>query len=108
MKKNVIIKTSFSAIHQWPDCPIEDVSYLKFPHRHTFHVVLKCMVEHNDRDIEIISLKNQVNAYLAKYEHKNVGRKSCEDFAEELFLEFKTAVYVSILEDNENGAEIYA
>ncbi len=106
MKKNVIIKTSFSAVHCWPNCPIEAVSFLKHPHRHTFHVVLKCSVTHNNRDIEILQLKSKVNVYLSQYEDQNMGRKSCEDLAEELLHRFH-AVYVSVLEDNENGAEIY-
>lgn len=106
MKKNIIIKTTFSAMHHWPDCPIEEVSYLRYPHRHVFHVELRCAVRHNDRDIEIIQLKNKVNRYLGRYENENMGAKSCEDIAEELLNEFE-AVYVSVLEDNENGAEIY-
>lgn len=106
MNHYIIVKTEFAAIHSWPECPIEEVSFLRNPHRHVFHIVLKKEVTHNDRDIEIIQLKNCIHEFLEQYRNKDMGRKSCEDLAEELITKFN-AVYVSVLEDNENGAEIH-
>ena len=106
MKKRVIIRTQFSAIHHWPDCPIEEVVYLRSPHRHTFYLELKFDISHNDRDIEFISLKNKIAKDISKHwEGANIGRRSCEDIAEE-FMNHYDAVYVSVFEDNENGAEL--
>lgn len=105
MSTNIIIKTSFEGIHSWPQCPYKDVSFLTYPHRHIFHVVLKIPVTHNDRDIEIIQTKKAVDSYIEDIFGMNLGRKSCEDLAQEL-LEVFEACYVSVLEDNENGAEV--
>ena len=34
IKQFIEIKTDFEAIHNWPECPFEDVDFLKHPHRH--------------------------------------------------------------------------
>lgn len=107
MIKYIILTTQFPAIHAWPLCNIPDVSYLKYPHRHMFHVVMKFEVTDNDRQIEFIRTKQVLDNHLTcYYRDQNLGGKSCEDIAEELIKEFK-ADYVSVMEDNENGAEIY-
>ena len=108
MKKFVVIKTDFPATHHWPDCPIPEVNFLKHPHRHLFYVVMKFRVGHNDRDIEFINMKMDVEDFIMReYYNQFLGKKSCEDIAEELMNDFK-ADFVSVFEDNENGAEIYA
>lgn len=108
MNVNVIIKTSFEAIHHWPDCPFEDVFFLRQPHRHIFHVTMKWPVHHNDRDKEFILAKREVEDFLLQEWHGNhMGSMSCEDFCEALLTQFPTAIYVSVFEDNENGAEAY-
>ena len=107
MRKFVVIKTDFPATHHWPECPIPEVSFLKWPHRHLFYVVMKFRVDHNDRDIEFIQQKNKVDHFiLAEFSNLFLGKMSCEDIAEELMKRFK-ADFVSVFEDNENGAEIY-
>lgn len=106
MKKNVILTTQFSATHHWPDCPIHEVAFLKYPHRHVFHITMKFPVKHNDRDIEFIHMKDKVNAFIKnKYDSKFIGTVSCEDIAQTLLEKFH-ASYVRVMEDNENGAEI--
>ena len=106
VRRFIIVTTNFSAIHHWPECPIEEVRYLREPHRHLFHVTIKAAVSHGDREIEFIDLKNTVNRYLAeRYEGKFIGRTSCEDIAEDLLTHFSVES-VSVLEDGENGAEV--
>ena len=114
--KNIIVNLQFEATHNWPECPYEEVKYLQYEHRHVFHICCKKRVEHNDRDVEIIMLKKDIECYLI---HKycevsrvfgvhsigKLGRTSCEDLAEELMTEFELN-YCSVLEDGENGAEI--
>lgn len=98
------MNSRFQAIHNWPGCSLPGVSYLVFPHRHEFHVRLECEVSHNDRDIEIISLKENLDAFIAeKYSNKNMGATSCEDICESIYHKFN-ASYVRVLEDGENGA----
>lgn len=106
MNRCIVIKTSFEAIHNWPDCPIEEVSFLKHPHRHIFHVKMKWDVSHNDRDIEFIQAKRKVDNFVEwHWAGKNIGAKSCEMLAQTL-LDLFNASFVSVFEDNENGAEL--
>ena len=98
----IIVKTQVEGIHRWKDCDIDEVMFLKYPHRHMFHIEMRVPVEHGDRDIEIIKLKRGINKYLGD-EPVNFGNMSCEMIAEELMDVFN-ASYVKVLEDNENGA----
>jgi len=52
MITNIIINLEFEATHCWPECPIEEVAFLRSPHRHVFHVQMKRDVAHDDRDVE--------------------------------------------------------
>jgi hypothetical protein len=102
MKKFITIKTVYEATHNWPDCDIEEVSYLKNEHRHQFYITCSKEVNHNDRDIEIIQFKKAINEYLGSYGGK-LGSISCEELAERLIKEFHLSS-CKVLEDNENGA----
>jgi len=100
MKKYIIVKLQHEALHCWPGCPHEDVSFLRDPHRHMFHIRMWVEVNHSDRDIEFIRLKREVTKYLkGRY---NLGSTSCEMLAEEL-MDFADATAVEVMEDNENG-----
>jgi len=105
MKTSIIIKLRFSALHNWPGCNIPEVDYLKYPHRHEFHITCKQVVEHDDRDVEIIMLKNSVADFLYKTYRKGFGSMSCEQIAKMLLLKFELT-YCKVLEDGENGAEV--
>ena len=107
MKKYIVIKTNFPAIHNWPGCNVPEVEYLKHPHRHLFYAVIRFKIDHNNRDIEFINMKSKIDEYInLKYKEKNIGAMSCESIAEDILIQFN-ADFVSIFEDNENGAEIY-
>lgn len=107
MKTNVIVNTSFEATHCWSSCPIEEVSFLRYPHRHIFHVQVKAPVQHNDRDIEFIVLKRQLNGFIREaWEGRHLDTMSCEAMAELLLTEFPELTYIRVMEDGENGAEI--
>ena len=105
MQTNIIVSLQHEATHNWPSCPIQEVQFLRHPHRHIFFIKIKKVVSHSDRDIEIIQLKHQVQQYLADTYQKDFGSKSCEMLAEELLIAFK-CISVEVLEDNENGAEV--
>jgi hypothetical protein len=104
MIKTVIVKYQIEAIHCWAECPFEEVSFLKDKHRHIFYIEAEKEVFHNDRDIEIIMLKRDMQTYSGKkYDY---GTWSCEQIAEDLLNKFNLKT-CSVLEDNENGAKIY-
>ena len=113
-KTNIIVTLDIEGLHKWPDARkvFPEVGFLSDLHRHMFHICLKKEVQHDDRDIEFILFKRDVQSYiLEKYwdAHCNCvsfGAMSCEMIARDL-LEFFDCVYVSVWEDKENGAECY-
>ena len=114
MRTSIIVRLNVEGIHNWPAARevFPAVGFLSDPHRHIFHIECKKKVHHDDRDIEIILFKRTIEEYLyttyAK-ESKRVcdfGPKSCEMLARELLETFQLE-YCSVLEDNENGAEIW-
>ena len=107
MNRYIAIKTSFEAIHCWPNCPFEEVAFLRNPHRHVFHVVVKWPVQHNDRDREFIMAKHDVENFVGNsYQGMNLGAMSCEMIAEAILNSFPDACFCSVYEDDENGAEL--
>ena len=114
MKTNVIVKLAIEGFHSWPEARnvYTEVGFLSDLHRHMFHFTLKKRVHHDDRDIEFIMFKRDVEQYLrVKYWRSDYrcllfGAMSCEMIAKEL-LEYFDCEYVSVWEDDENGAEVY-
>lgn len=107
MKKYIVIKTSFEAIHCWPECPYESVSFLKNKHRHKFYVKMKWVIE-IDRQKEFFVCKKEVDEYInINYHQRDLGSLSCEEIAL-ILLEGFDADFVSVSEDNENGAEVFS
>lgn len=111
-KTLIVVKSQFEGIHSWPDCPYDDVSFLRHPHRHIFHVTLKMEVTHDDRELEFIQVKRILEDLLSRnYNRKNLYNLSCEMMSKNIGMHFigmglKVHV-VSVFEDNENGAEVY-
>lgn len=98
--------------HNWPNCPFEEVKYLRDPHRHVFWYKAYLTVNHDDRDQEFIMLKHEMIDYIkTKYMNDELkmcafGHQSCEMLAEELVQQFKLD-QCDVSEDNENGAVVY-
>jgi hypothetical protein len=113
MKTNVIVKLQVDGLHCWPAAKdlFPEVAFLSDLHRHMFHITLKKAVYHDDRDIEFIMFKRDVIEYLHdKYYNTSdrshvFGAMSCEMIARELLEHFE-CTYVSVFEDDENGAEV--
>ena len=109
--KKIVIKLQIEGVHSWPTCPIEEVEFLKYEHRHIFHIRIEKEVKHNDRDIEIIQFKRHIERLFTNrfYNYDRMccyfGPWSCEDIAEWILKEFDLDS-VEVLEDNENGAII--
>lgn len=105
----VVVKLNIEGTHRWMGCNMKNVLYLINEHRHVFFITAKKRVAHNDREIECITFKHELQSYLLKrYGVDNVcnfGEMSCEMIAEELLQTFDLDA-CEVLEDNENGAEI--
>ena len=106
MNTRIIVNLQYEGIHFWKDCDIPEVSYLKDPHRHIFHICCKKTVILLNRQIEIICFKNKILAYLEGKYYGNFRGISCEMIANDILNEFELD-YCSVLEDGENGAEVY-
>lgn len=108
LTEEVYAHLEVEGVHWWADCPLEEVSYLKYPHRHIFHIDAYAYVSHSDRDIEFIVLKHKIADYLKeKYWDKTwkllkFGGMSCEMIAKELIAEFNL-YKCHVSEDGENG-----
>ena len=65
-KRSIWVTFTKEGIHKYPAALEDpalatgdeyDVSFLGYPHRHTFHFKVQIQVTHNDRDIEFIQFK---------------------------------------------------
>lgn len=95
-------------IHQYKDAP-EEVSYLRYPHRHIAHIKVQIEVYRNDREIEFIMLKHKLEKHLDFTELTN---NSCEMIADKI-LAFIQSEYdvnrdieITVSEDGENGCHL--
>ncbi len=110
MKYFINIRFNFEGFHKYDDAP-KEVEYLKLKHRHLFYVEAKIEVFHNDRELEFIMVKNDLQDFIKnEYKDKMVG--SCEMIALDLYgyILYKYGVNrlieVKVYEDNENGGEV--
>lgn len=107
MKFYIVVKLQFEAIHKWESCPYDDVSFLRNSHRHIFYVCAKKEIFHNDRDIEFIRFKREIDEYInVNFRGKDLDNMSCEMIAESIIEKFG-ADFVSVFEDDENGVEVW-
>lgn len=101
-------------IHLYPaaltDPKLVEVSFLGYPHRHIFHVRVAVTVVHNDRDIEFIILKRELQS-LYDTGALELNSKSCEMIAADLYKYLVTAYpgrgyEIEVSEDRENGCRM--
>jgi len=119
----LVIRTQFSALHNWTTIPEDHTQiYLKHPHRHVFHVVLKFKVTDDDRELEFIEIKKHFDWWVTKSLYENyreldfktpsLGSMSCEMICKKIMNNYcfkgRFPCYVSIMEDDENGAEVFS
>lgn len=107
LKTFIKVTADFEGIHRYPSAP-EEVSFLRFPHRHTFYVKAEIEVFHDDRELEFIIVKR----WLQKQFNEQLGSMSCEMIAKQMIQAIHNAwgdnrdVTVEVWEDNENGAVV--
>jgi len=100
------ITTSFEGTHRYLDAPVE-VSFLRYTHRHIFHVKVWIEVFHNDRDIEFILFKRFINEFCQDASNQN--NKSCEMISDDIYShiiqEYEgRKIKIEVSEDKENGS----
>ena len=119
-KSKIWVTFRAEGIHCWPDAEqLPGVEFLRHPHRHIFHFKLWIDVKHDDREIEFITFKRELeDLYRARRDLQGVlslQNKSCEMIADELYKYIidrypQRDVIIEISEDGENGCynEYYA
>ena len=115
MPKMIWVKFQKEGIHKYPAALEDpalatgdeyDVSFLGYPHRHTFHFRVTIQVFHDDRDIEFIQFKRWLeNLYAGTLQ---LDYKSCEMIADDLYMAINDRypdreVWIEVGEDGENG-----
>jgi len=111
MKTFIVVQLQAEGIHRWEECPIEEVKYLRHDHRHVFHIKAVREVFHDNRDVEFIQFKHEIDDYIFNryYDHiyrcHYFGKMSCEMLAKELLEKFNLES-CEVYEDGENGAVV--
>lgn len=109
-QKFIYVKFQREGIHCYPDAP-EGVEFLAHPHRHMFHFKVDVEVFHDDRDLEFILFKRELEDLYGKGTLE-LDYKSCEMLSEDLY-DYVSKAYpgrdikIDISEDNENGSISY-
>jgi hypothetical protein len=111
METYVCVKNQTRLLHKYPEAK-DDVSFLRYEHRHVFHVITCLSVKHNDRDVEFFALKKEVQSILRCFKQLENGTSfSCEDLCGFIVLKLsdnaahgreKRKITVKVSEDNEN------
>lgn len=113
--KTIFVRFQREGIHQYNAAGFKDelvdVSFLRYPHRHIFHFEVQIEVQHDDREIEFILFKRELEALYGN-DTLNLNHKSCEMIADELskYIREKYGnrwMMIEVSEDNENGARCY-
>lgn len=112
IKKFVYVTFQEEFLHKYEDAP-EEVAYLKNVHRHIAHIKAEIEVFNNDREIEFIMLKHQLQNHVAlKLGMHDGTNHSCETIAE-MILHYLRSYYgvdrditVEVSEDGENGCRL--
>ena len=109
-KKYIWVTYQKEGIHRYPDAP-KGVEFLRNPHRHMFHFKVQIEVFHDDRDIEFILFKRELEG-LYTDGTLQLDYRSCEMMADDLADYIKINypgrhLVITVSEDGENGATCY-
>ena len=106
MKKLIWVTFQREGIHQYPDAP-EGVYFLKYPHRHMFHFKVELEVFHDDREVEFILFKREIEKMFDDG-ILQLNNKSCEMISDDIH-DWIIEKYpgrdhnITVSEDGENG-----
>lgn len=106
--KIVFCNTRFIGFHRWPDAP-DSVGYLRSLHRHEFHVKVSVIITHDNRHVEFITLKQDVDNFLevTDFPEASSCEMMCDRIAEHLDSLGYNVNEVEVSEDGENGAHSF-
>lgn len=109
----VIVKVIVPGLHHWPDAPAE-IETLRYCHPHHFIIRVGFKVARLDRQIEFFQAQGLIRKTI--HDHYNFDMytgydfddASCEMIAQTLLglLQREGAIWVSVFEDDENGAQV--
>lgn len=114
IKKKIWVTFQREGIHCYPaagsDPKLRNVAFLASPHRHMFHFKVYLEVFHDDRDVEFILLKRELEGLYGSGTLK-LDYMSCEMIADELLTYLKNQypgrdATIVVSEDDENGCEL--
>lgn len=113
LKTSVIVKLQVEGEHYWAAAKdvFPEVAFLSSPHRHIFHIQAEKEVFHDDRDVEFIIFKRDIQDYFKQMYYNPQKRihsfqgMSCEMIAKEVLEQFD-CLSVEVWEDMENGARV--
>lgn len=115
MRTSIIVRLQIDGMHNFPAAKelFPEVGFLADGHRHIFHIEARKEVFHDNRDVEFIMFKRDIQDYLRQMYYKpelrthEFGPMSCEMIAKEILKQFD-CISVSVWEDLENGAIVEA
>ena len=110
--REIIVTFQKEGIHAYPEAAtnpdLQEVAFLSFPHRHIFHFRVAISVTHDNRDLEFILIKRELENFMSV---GNIDNASCEMLAMKLIVYIQKhypnrSVVVEVFEDGENGARL--
>lgn len=109
-KKFIWVTFQKEGIHKYPLAPA-GVEFLQYPHRHIFHFKVKLEVFHDDRDVEFILFKRELEELYSEGTLQ-LDYKSCEMICDDIAKYVKEEypgreLVVTVSEDGENGSTCY-
>jgi len=115
VKKYIWVTFQKEGIHKYPaaltDPRLKDVQFLGYSHRHMFHFRIEIEVFHDDRDIEFILFKRELES-LYDENVIHLDYKSCEMISDDLYNYISNKypnreMWIEVSEDGENGSRCY-
>ena len=110
--KSIWVRFAREGIHKYPaaltEPELKEVSFLGHPHRHMFHFEVEIEVYHDDRDIEFILFKRELEGLFddgtLQLDYKSC-EMLCDDIADYVRNKYPNRdLIVKVSEDNENGS----
>lgn len=107
MKRFVNTYNCVEGFHYYPNAP-KFCDYLAHKHRHMFVIRCSFLVSHNEREVEINTMQNDIELLLQKEFNTpcQFGDMSCESIAEWLLNHYDSMVECQVLEDGYGGATL--
>lgn len=112
-KMSIKVSVAVDALHCWPNAP-DHRSYLRYSHRHKFHVTACAKVSHAERMIEFHDMQDRLKeAILSLATEKSRSKgvldfasASCETIGQKVLELLPYADLVEVIEDEDCGAVI--